>query len=1249
MPPDDQNNSVGDTVWIDANADGIYDPATETPVAGVTISLIDSAGNVIATDITDANGEYLFTGVPDGVYTVEVTDQDNVLAGLDPTFDDDGIATPNTSVVDLDSGSVDSSPVENLDQDFGYVNPNNTGNTGSIGDTIFFDADASGTPDAGEGLEGVVVELYDDNGVLIASTTTDENGNYLFTGLEVSDTGVDYEVVVVTSTLPNGGAGWSNTVDPDGGNDSSSVTTLTTAAPIDLDQDFGYLGEDGNTLTGTVFSDDDGDGVQNEPDRFEGVTVEILDSNGNVVQTVVTDANGDYEVTNLPDGVYTVVVTDDDNVLAPFEHTDSPNGPTDTSDETSKDDTGYVVDLDSAGAIDEPVTDETGDFGYEPSVTNPISLGSFNATSAGSDVVFTWVTQTEVSNLGFNLYASIDDEWVVLNDGLIVSQGDSVSLQTYSLTFSTEASAFALGDVDVEGKETLHGPFLLGERYGSIGERQSIDWSSEQSERESKEAEREAERLEQQRQRNLQRRLRNNAPTSDVEGVQLMSEELSMQYSEASWLGRTAALVLSALIPSAHAATLAEEVVNLQTTEAGIYNVSYAALQDYGLEGISVAEFALLNKGESVPVHVVGSTANPAVFGEGSSIRFIAEQVTTLYSDTNVYTLGLDAANATSVSVVNTAIPTGATATAYLAKATFAPQNNYSFASPDTEDPWSASQLVGTTDAPVSETVTLELDRYAVGGNTGSTQAKLRVNVWGMSSLGEDDHHVQVSMNGKQVVSERFAGLSEQEYNVDLDNARNGNNRVTVSLPMDTGYAYDAVSMNEVEVNYPREFAAIDGRLDFASTFNKFQIDELPLSAEYVVMTEQGGAVEVQTNVESSRRCGDVCSIRFAGRAGVTEYYVSTLESLHTPVLAALPLEQNITQGQAKYLVISHPDFIGVPSLTNFMSDITAQMGSAKLVDVEAIYAQFGDHLFDPAGIKDYIAYAAENLGTETVLLVGGDVYDYHQFENEDAMSFIPSIYAPTGNNINFAPVDAKYVDFDDDNVPDLSIARLPVRTEAQLNSLMSKRASYLARDYQGKVLMVADEYDDLQQYDFAGDATEVANTYLSGFDISRAYVDEVGVSQARAITAAKINEGQSLTSFFGHSSTNQWSFNGLFTGNDAAGLNNIGKPTVVTQWGCWNAYYVSPNEDSMGHRFMMEGDQGAVSVMGATTLTDATAERALAMLVFENISNGQNLGDAILNAKQAYALVYPNDLDVLLGWSLLGFPETVVSDSISQ
>ena len=81
-----------------------------------------------------------------------------------------------------------------------------------------------------------------------------------------------------------------------------------------------------------------------------------------------------------------------------------------------------------------------------------------------------------------------------------------------------------------------------------------------------------------------------------------------------------------------------------------------------------------------------------------------------------------------------------------------------------------------------------------------------------------------------------------------------------------------------------------------------------------------------------------------------------------------------------------------------------------------------------------------------------------------------------------------------------------------------------------------------------------------------------------------------------------------------------------------------------MGHRFMMEGDQGAVAVMGASTLTNANSERRLAKLVFERIANGERIGDAVTNAKQDYAQNYPNDLDVILGWTLLGLPELVVN-----
>jgi hypothetical protein len=81
-----------------------------------------------------------------------------------------------------------------------------------------------------------------------------------------------------------------------------------------------------------------------------------------------------------------------------------------------------------------------------------------------------------------------------------------------------------------------------------------------------------------------------------------------------------------------------------------------------------------------------------------------------------------------------------------------------------------------------------------------------------------------------------------------------------------------------------------------------------------------------------------------------------------------------------------------------------------------------------------------------------------------------------------------------------------------------------------------------------------------------------------------------------------------------------------------------------MGHRFMMEGSQGAVAVMGASTLTSADAERRLARMVFERLSNGERLGVAITNAKQAYAQDYPKDLDIILGWTLLGLPELIVN-----
>ncbi|RXK17169.1 SdrD B-like domain-containing protein, partial [Macrococcus sp. DPC7161] len=63
--------SIGDKVWLDTNGDDIQNGGTEPGIAGVQVQLVDkTTGTVIQTQTTDVNGDYLFTGLKPGDYTV---------------------------------------------------------------------------------------------------------------------------------------------------------------------------------------------------------------------------------------------------------------------------------------------------------------------------------------------------------------------------------------------------------------------------------------------------------------------------------------------------------------------------------------------------------------------------------------------------------------------------------------------------------------------------------------------------------------------------------------------------------------------------------------------------------------------------------------------------------------------------------------------------------------------------------------------------------------------------------------------------------------------------------------------------------------------------------------------------------------------------------------------------------------------------------------------------------------------------
>ena len=220
--------------------------------------------------------------------------------------------------------------------------------------TIYRDGNRSGALDTDEKLyEGVTVNLVDADGNVVATTTTDEKGNYSFDKLPAGT----YSVKVVKDGPI---AGLEQTGDPDATKDNASEPiTLNNDNPSKTDVNFGYVNN--NSLSGTVYRDDSRNGDQDgtEP-GYSGVTVQLLDKDGQVIATTTTDANGKYSFSKLPDGTYSVKVVKDGE-LADTEQTEDPDANKDNAsepvtlgeDNPSKDniDFGYVPDYSIHGLV----------------------------------------------------------------------------------------------------------------------------------------------------------------------------------------------------------------------------------------------------------------------------------------------------------------------------------------------------------------------------------------------------------------------------------------------------------------------------------------------------------------------------------------------------------------------------------------------------------------------------------------------------------------------------------------------------------------------------------------------------------------------------------------------------------------------------------------------------------------------------------------------------------------------------------
>ncbi|MFV0386166.1 SdrD B-like domain-containing protein, partial [Paracoccus sp. (in: a-proteobacteria)] len=306
--------SLGDTVWYDTNKNGVLDGG-ETGAAGVTVKLLDANTNaVVATQVTDANGKYLFDDLNAGNYKVMFVAPSGyeftVASPAGPEAannDSDARAGGMTGTIILSEGE------HQLNIDAGLIQKD-TG-TASLGDYVWYDKNADGIQNhtTETGAAGVTVQLINPaTGAVLATTTTDASGKYLFNNLNSGD----YQVKFIS---PNGyeftRASTFNADEVPYDSDANQTTGLTGTINLSIgeaerDVDAGLVQKDTGTasLGDTVWYDANKNGTLDAGEgRAQGVTVQLINpTTGAVIATQVTDANGNYLFSNLNAGNYQV-------------------------------------------------------------------------------------------------------------------------------------------------------------------------------------------------------------------------------------------------------------------------------------------------------------------------------------------------------------------------------------------------------------------------------------------------------------------------------------------------------------------------------------------------------------------------------------------------------------------------------------------------------------------------------------------------------------------------------------------------------------------------------------------------------------------------------------------------------------------------------------------------------------------------------------------------------------------------------
>jgi beta-glucanase (GH16 family) len=255
---------------------GPTDPYYGAGEGGVTVSLLDASGTVIATTVSNSTGWLSFGDIAPGTYQLQYTPP----AGQQLKPGTSALTAPFTVTAGQLFQAPNGDMVSGISSAAAYA---------SVSGSVAF---------AGAGQSGVTVALLNVAGKTIATTTTDGAGEFSFAGLAAGSYQLKYTAppgeVLQTGSEANALTGLTQAVTLAAGQAVSLPAELLLANPATIGAHTLHFGGPTDPYYGA------GEG---------GVTVSLLDASGTVIATTVSNSTGWLSFGDIAPGTYQLQYT----------------------------------------------------------------------------------------------------------------------------------------------------------------------------------------------------------------------------------------------------------------------------------------------------------------------------------------------------------------------------------------------------------------------------------------------------------------------------------------------------------------------------------------------------------------------------------------------------------------------------------------------------------------------------------------------------------------------------------------------------------------------------------------------------------------------------------------------------------------------------------------------------------------------------------------------------------------------------